>query len=351
MMMVLLRTYLHRFFFTPPIPLRIIALLCMILIYGATGFLYFELPQNPDLSWSDGLWYSIVTMTTVGYGDFFPKSSPGRLFVGVPLMLLGIGLLGYVLSVVAAAFITARNKEIKGMSNIHMINHLVIINYTGLAKIERLIEEIFNDPSVPRNTGVVLIDEDLEELPQELLERHVHFIRGNPTRDETLSRANIDKARHAVVLVKRPGDPASETLNISIALAVEARSRKINTVVECFDPGTVELLRKAGSDRIVCTSSFDIYYVSQELLNPGVQSILSELLSNAGEQQLFVAPVVMTGSPRFSELSSACASCGHIAIGISRNGRTSLNLGPDFRLESGDMAITIGAVRRSSFSL
>ncbi|MHB8811131.1 MAG: potassium channel family protein [Desulfobulbaceae bacterium] len=90
---------------------------------------FFESPGNPELCWSDGLWYSLVTMTTVGYGDFFPETAAGRFLVGLPLMLVGIGLLGYALSVIATVLVTAKNKEIKGMSNFKGEGHLVIINH------------------------------------------------------------------------------------------------------------------------------------------------------------------------------------------------------------------------------
>lgn len=70
----------------PPEYLRVLVLMLAVLLYGTTGFLYFELPANPDLSWADGLWYTIVTIATVGYGDFFPKSFGGRFLVGWPIM-------------------------------------------------------------------------------------------------------------------------------------------------------------------------------------------------------------------------------------------------------------------------
>ncbi|MFZ5774537.1 MAG: potassium channel family protein [Thermodesulfobacteriota bacterium] len=330
--------------------LRIVLLLCCMLGYGTVAFVYFERPQNPDLSWSDGLWYSVVTMTTVGYGDFFPKTNAGRLFVGAPLMFIGIGLLGYALSVVATALITAKSEELKGMAAFDMDGHIVIINFPEIAKVERLIAELRHDPAVGEDAPVILIDEDLVELPSELYSREVRFVRGNPTRDETLARAAIDTARHAVVLCKAPGDPHSDSLNVTITLAIEARNKKINTVVECVDPGTAELLKKAGCDRVVCSSRFDTHFISQELLNPGVQEVVDELLSNLGGQQLYFSPIQLGGEPaRAAELAEVCGRRGHLLVGIRRGGRMQLNLTGDFALAGQDRAITIGPERVSGF--
>ncbi|MFZ5761104.1 MAG: potassium channel family protein [Thermodesulfobacteriota bacterium] len=332
--------------------LRIVVLLGTILLYGATAFVYFEKGQNPDLTWTDGLWYSLVTMTTVGYGDYFPKSNAGRLFVGAPLMFVGIGLLGYALSVVATALVTAKSKELKGMASFTEHGHLVIINFPALAKVERLISELRLDPTVGSKTRVILIDEDLQELPAELQDSSVSFIRGNPTRDETLVRASIDQARHAVVLCKNPASPHSDSLNVTITLAIEARNKKIHTVVECLDPRTEELLKKAGCDRVVCTSRFDAHFISQELLNPGVQDVMDELLSNSFGQQIYLTPISMGRSAgHFAELLNVCRQQQHLAIGIRRGGRTLLNLSGDFQVEKNDVVISIGPNRISSFGL
>lgn len=332
--------------------LRIVLLLCLMLIYGTVGFVYFERPQNPDLTWADGLWYSIVTMTTVGYGDFFPKSNAGRLLVGVPLMVIGIGLLGYALSVIATALVTAKSKELKGMGCFDLEGHIVIINFPGLAKVERLIRELRNDPSVGNNAKVILIDEDLSEIPTELLNRGVGFIRGNPTRDETLVRASIDRAAHAIVLCKSPGDPHSDNLNVTITLAIEARNKKIQTVVECLDPCTEELLRKAHCDRVVCMSRFEANFISQELLNPGVQDVMDELLSSTCGQQIYLVPITLgRQAGDFARLLARGQEKGHLIIGIRRSGKILLNLTADFTLAENDQAITIASKRTHAFDL
>ena len=84
---------------------RAVILFLALVLYSATGYLYFELSGNPELTWGDAFWWSVVTMTTVGYGDFFPSTTLGRMLVGVPTMLMGIGILGYILSVTATAML------------------------------------------------------------------------------------------------------------------------------------------------------------------------------------------------------------------------------------------------------
>lgn len=347
MMPQLISYFMKHLLRNPPESVRVLVLMLAVLAYGTTGFLYFELSGNPDLTWGDGLWYTIVTIATVGYGDFFPKSPGGRFLVGWPIMVVGIGLLGYALSLLAAALVTSKTREIKGMSSFDLNNHLVIFNFPGLGKVQRVLDELYLDPAFGRHRQIVLIDEFLEELPPELQKRGLRFVRGNPARDETLSRASVDSASHAIVLCRIPGDPASDNLNVAITLAIEARCRNVQSVVECVDPASEELLHKAGSDRVVCTSRFDSLFISQELLNPGVQGVIADLFSARSGQQIYFTAV--TRSETFRELSERCRSNGHLALGLGRNGSVRLNIADKERVESGDQVVTIGASRPESF--
>ncbi|MEW6665179.1 MAG: ion channel [Thermodesulfobacteriota bacterium] len=330
-------------FLRPPAVLRLTLLLAAVLLYGMTGFLYFELPGNPELTWSDGLWYTVVTMTTVGYGDLFPRTAGGRFFVGWPIMFFGIGLLGYTLSVIAASLVTSKTREMKGMSSFSLRDHLIIFNFSGLSKVVRILDELSLDPGLGRSMQAVLVDEGLEELPPELLKRGIRFVRGNPVRDETLDRASIGTARDAIVLCRDPGNSASDNLNVAITLVIEARNRKLNTVVECVDPESEALLRKAGCDKVVCLSRFDSYFLSQEVLNPGVQEVIADLLSAKGGQQIYLAEVGFASD--FEGLRRLCRAKGHIALGVICERGMLLNVAGDFAIQTGDRVISIGPSR------
>ena len=66
-----------------------------------------------------------------------------------------------------------------------------------------------------------------------------------------LTRAAVDTAATALVFSKKPGDPHSDDKNIAITLAIEGRTPKVQTVVECVDFSAQEMLKKAGCDGIV----------------------------------------------------------------------------------------------------
>jgi voltage-gated potassium channel len=329
----------------PSVTLRVGLMLVAILTYGSTGFLYFEGPARPELRLIDGLWYSLATVTTVGYGDLAPATLGGRVVVAVPLMIVGISLLGYVLSISASTLVQSKAKELHGMTDHRLSGHLVIFNFPGVAKVERLLDEIAADRDFSAGRSVLLVDETLSELPAELERRGVLFVRGNPTREETLQRASADHATHAVVLAKTPGDPHSDDLNVAVTLALESKRRKVFTVVECIDYETEELLRKAGCDRVVCTSRFDAHFLSHELLSPGVQEVVEELTSNLRGQRLHVTPFESEKSAPLSTVSEECRGRGHLLLGVQRGGKPLLNLDADFLLDPGDKLITIGAER------
>jgi len=341
----LLRRMKHRVLRSPPVMLRVFVLSIVVLAYGATGFLFFEKPSNPELEWNEAIWYAFVTVTTVGYGDFSPATIGGRYLIAIPLMFFGIGLLGYILSLAASALIEARSKEIKGMAKINLIDHLLICNYPNLNTIQRIIKELAADGSF-RDRDIVIVDDELEELPAPLhglKDPEVHFVRGNPSCQETLDQANVMYARDALILSKSE-DAMSDARNVVITLAIEDCNSTIRTVTQCVDPSTKEVLKRAHCDGIVCTTQFDVLFLSQEILDPGASSVVAELTSNLKGQQIYVTEW-KSQNTSFVNVANGCLNRGHLAIGVRRLGENQLNPPNDFMVRKTDEIITIGPKR------
>lgn len=340
MIIPLFRMFRRRVVHNPPAPLRIAVLMAAILAYGTTGFVYFELPVKPDLAWADALWWSLVTMTTIGYGDIFPATAGGRFLIAAPLMLFGIGLLGYVLSLAATTLIEAKSREISGMGQVSFRDHLIVVNFPDLDKVTQVVDELRAD-TLFRDKEVVLVDEDLQQIPPSLHERGVLFVRGNPTRDDTLDRASLDHASHAIILSKKVGDTHSDDLALAVTLAIEARKKSIRTIAECVDQSHAALLRKAGCDSVICSGSYEAHFLTNEVLHPGMQEVIEELLTIAGQQLHFVPASPGT----FAQASERARALGHIAIGVRRGGKSEINVPTDRAVKDGDFIVTIGVQR------
>lgn len=84
----------------------------MLLFFAAVGIYYFENTAQPEKFSSifSSLWWSVVTLTTVGYGDVYPITVGGRIFT-FAILLIGLGLVSLPAGIISSALTVAREME------------------------------------------------------------------------------------------------------------------------------------------------------------------------------------------------------------------------------------------------
>jgi voltage-gated potassium channel len=139
----------------------------------------------------DALWWGMVTLTTVGYGDFSPVSGAGRL-VAILMMLSGMVLASILSGTIASIYVERKIREGKGLQDINYKNHIILAGWNRYAKglIESLISQF-----PPEECKLALISEMTPEAFDEIRvgfpDLEVKFVRGDIANESVLRRSNI----------------------------------------------------------------------------------------------------------------------------------------------------------------
>jgi voltage-gated potassium channel len=311
---------------------------------GAGGLMYFEGQAGKVLTWSDSLWWAIVTMTTVGYGEIVPSTDYSRFLVGVPVMIFGIGVLGYLLSVVASRFVDGRNKRLKGLGKMVCKNHVLLVHFQSMGRVTEVVKQLHSIPKTAK-APVVIVGDRIETLPPELSDLGVGFVHGSPVSEESFERAGISQAMCAIVLSINPGSTDSDIRSVATVVALKAARRDLYVVAECVDPANVSLLKKSGADATVCTAMLTSAFLTQEVSDAGIQGVVQKLVSAGTGQHMYVVPIDCDKELTFSDLRNELHSRGSLTLGIERGGTSVFNPGDAYELQTGDRAICIAAER------
>ena len=328
----------------------VIALLSALVLNVVFGVLFYLAEQHaqPGLTLTDSIWWSMVTMTTVGYGDYYPQTFIGRFVVGYSCFLIGIGLIGYLLGTLADSIINLTNRKKKGLHTIKMKNHIIICHCPNEDKVLSFVEEIYASGQEQKN--IVLISNALEECPDKLARKGVQFIKGDPTQEDILLRAGLNTAEGVIIFARNPGDSESDAGTFAIGTIVEMHeqhtNRPIKTVAEVVSPSSRKLFERSNIDGAVIVEGVADKLMVQEFLHPGVHETFEQLLTNTTGCQFYVCSTKLTGNRLVDIQAAALKHPDDLQIiGLNRNGDSMLNPTKKIVLESGDQLIVLAQKR------
>lgn len=259
---------------------RVLLVIAILLVFSSVTYSLVE--KKPII---DALWWTIVTVTTVGYGDISPTTIPGRI-VAVINMIVGIGVLAILSASLASVLVSKKLKEDLGMNSYQAENHIVLCEWNYRAEV--ILKEFRQDPELTE-APIVLIS-NIERKPLE--DENLFFIQG-PVSDSTLLKANVGKAKTVIILGDDSLDHnARDAKAILSTLIVESLAPSAYTIVELANEAYVETCKKAKADEIIVTSQLSSMLISQAAINHGISYVISDLLSfQDGGNQLYKVPV------------------------------------------------------------
>jgi voltage-gated potassium channel len=289
---------------------KIFGVMFLILLISSGGIYFFEhRTSTTDVKdILDAFWWSLVTITTVGYGDTVPRTTMGRV-IAMVTMITGIFLLSIITATIASVFVGKKIKEDKGLESIKTKGHVVLCGWNEWA--DEVIEAIISDTS-SRKPKLSLINElPLEEVDA-IRERYgvddIEYVRGDFVFENVLKRANIQHAEAVIVLADRSGgrslDRADER-TILATLAIKGIAPKAMTCAELLDSNNRQHLVRAKVDEIIVRGEKTGTLLAFSVLSPGLPRVFDRLISADSENRLWKVkiPGRFIGKP-ISELSA-----------------------------------------------
>ena len=243
--------------------------------------------EDPDSSSNirnmrDAIWWAFVTSTTVGYGDYYPKSAAGR-FTGILLMFFGVSLVGVITGNIASALIEKQLKEGRGLKELNLKNHFIICGWKrDMAQVLYHIMEK-NKSFLP--SEFVLVNtaspEEIENLRSDKRFAHINYIHGDYIDERVLNRANLKSAARVIVFADRLVQGSVQEVDsrtVMTVLTIKSMSKTVYTCAELLDEKFERYLRFSNCDEIIMPSEYNRSILANASAGSGISQVISEIL-------------------------------------------------------------------------
>ena len=292
--------------------------LFIVMIIGGVVIMYLEAGSITEKE--TPFWWAIVTMTTVGYGDFSPSTLEGRLFA-VFIMFAGIALVSLLTASISSIYVAKRIREDKGLEKINISDHIVLCGWNQNA--ESIIDSLRN-LSEKDSLHLVLVNDIHEDIVNHLRNKYkdidLHFVAGDFTSEEILKRASIEDAKTVVVIPniddEKIGSPDEKT--IFATLTIKSISSTVRVVAYLMQRENLTHIRRANVDEVVLSDDFGAYMLASHVMDPGIPQTTKGLLNASSDERLkrVDIPSQFIGRP-FDDLFNYFRSTnGSILVGL-----------------------------------
>ena len=235
--------------------IRGIVLLSLVLLFGTLGYMLIE-------GWPllESLYMTVITITTVGFGEVRTVSEPGRVFT-VVLIFAGMGIMAYTLGIVAQIMVEFQVRDLIGRRKLglklkNIKDHYILCGYGRIGEV--IAHEL-------RTNGIPLLVIDQDPQSKEKLRSHdIPYIIDDATSDDVLMEAGIMRARGLVTVVLSDAD------NLFITMTARGMNPDLFILSRADQAATEKKLLRAGANKVVLPYLIGGLRMVHTILRPAV---------------------------------------------------------------------------------
>ena len=309
-----------------------LAALVFLVVAGAVAYRLAE----PSHNWSDAFWMTIITLTTVGYGEVYPLGAGGRL-VTVLLLLGGVFIVQWAIQRFLQLSNTGYFQRLRRRREQAMLDtvcdHVIICGYG------RMGQEVAS--CMAREEAPLLVIDHQEQRTNQAMEQGFYGITGDASLDHVLCKAGVERARSLVAVLGTDAD------NVYVALSAKALAPRIRIIARAESQEAASKLRRAGANDIVSPFVAGGRALASKALHPEAVSFMEVL---AGTRYQIERIQLTTSQEEFSRLSGRSlaeiqlgARSGVLVLAIHSSRGVQVNPGGQAVLHPGDQLILLGS--------
>jgi voltage-gated potassium channel len=227
----------------------------------------------------DAVWYVIVTMATVGYGDKTPVTAGGRV-VGSVLILASVVLVSLFTATASSLLVARRIKEGDTVDAETLTGHTVICGWNR--NVPRMLAALARSGE----RDIVLINEATADVIEPFLKAYASlrmlFVRGSYTQESILASAGLKRAASAVLVPDESsalGEESDEQKTVLAALVIKEMNPDIKLFAHVLKRENAAHVKRAKADEVIVSDEFTGELLANHVAHPGAPQALAELMS------------------------------------------------------------------------
>ena len=245
-------------------------------------------------TFGDALWWSIVTISTVGYGDKVPITTAGRIVSAITIVS-GLILISLFTATISSVFVARKIKESQGLQDIDFTGHTLICGWNPhVEEILRILNRYGNAATAMK---IVLANEAQPELMEVVSEAYpnldIKFVRGDYSREPVLHRANIKAAQSAIIVpdTTSPSGQPSDDKTLLALLTMKSMNPKVKVFAHVSNRENYQHVKRANADDVIVSDQHVGFFLANQVLSPGAPQVATELLDYEHGNDIHRVPI------------------------------------------------------------